>query len=64
MSVEKLTHLRAKLEELHEERDRIKNEILERRQKLARIEGVIRRYLQFRAETLAEQQAKRTSKKK
>lgn len=64
MSVEKLTRLRAKLEELRRERKMIVDDIRKRQDDLAEIDGVILRFLQLKAESIAEQRARRTPKKK
>jgi hypothetical protein len=64
MSVEKLTRLRSRLEELRRERQLIVDDIRERQRKLEELDGVIRRFLRVKAEGVAEQRALRTNKKK
>ena len=64
MSVEKPTRLHTKLEELRIERQRLAEEIRERQRAIEEIDGVIRRFLQLKADSIAEQRAKRTPKRK
>lgn len=64
MSVEKPTRLHSKLEELRIERQRLAEEIRERQRAIEEIDGVIRRFLHLNANSIAEQRAKHTPKRK
>ncbi|HKT23393.1 MAG TPA: hypothetical protein VJR04_02245 [Terriglobales bacterium] len=64
MSVEKATRLHSKLEELRIERQRLAEEIRERQRAIEEIDGVIRRFLQLKVDSIAEQRAKHTPKRK
>lgn len=64
MSVEKQTQLRAKLEELRQERQRLRHELEDRLKRIEEIDNVIRKFLELKANTIAEEKAKRAQKKK
>jgi hypothetical protein len=64
MSVEKQTHLRSKLEELRQERERLRHEVEDRLKKIEEIDNVIRKFLKLKHNTITEGRARRAQKKK
>ncbi|HKR33039.1 MAG TPA: hypothetical protein VJT08_21340 [Terriglobales bacterium] len=64
MSVEKQTRLHSKLEELRRERQQLRDELEDRMKRIEQIDDVIRKFLKLKANTIAEEKAKRVRKKK
>ncbi|HET9742819.1 MAG TPA: hypothetical protein VFQ00_08720 [Terriglobales bacterium] len=64
MSVEKVSSLRSKLEELRSERQKIVEAIREHQRELEEIDGVIARFLRLKANAIQQSREKRTAKKK
>lgn len=64
MSVEKQTRLRSKLEELRQERQRLRDELEDRMKRIEEIDKVIRKFLELKVNTIAEEKARLAKKKK
>ncbi|HEU5232183.1 MAG TPA: hypothetical protein VFU50_04935 [Terriglobales bacterium] len=64
MSVEKQTLLRSKLEDLRQEREKLRHEVEDRLKKIGEIDNVIRKFLQLKQNTITEERARRAQKKK
>lgn len=64
MSVEKQTRLRSKLEELRQERQRLRDELEDRMKRIEEIDQVIRKFLELKANAITEEKAKRVKRKK
>jgi hypothetical protein len=64
MSVEKQRRLRSKLEELRQERQRLREEVEDRLKKIGEIDNIILKFLDLNAKTIAEEKSKRAQKKK
>lgn len=64
MSIEKLTRLHSKLEELRQERQKLRDEIEDRLKKIEQIDGVILNFLKLKQKTITEEKARRAQKNK
>lgn len=64
MSVEKQGRLHSKLEELRQERQRLREEVEDRLKKIGEIDNIILEFLNLKAKTISEEKAKRAQKKK